>query len=166
MSNRKFFEDRLEVGKSGEAVIADWFRNRGNTVVDVSDDKSYWSKDIDFIITNKDNQTFTVEVKTDYFINKTHNLFFEGVYYKESGDRLGWFYYCQADYVVFYDINRAKLFVYDFANGKDFVLQAAEDRLFYNKDDVCNRRAYLLPIDKAIEEGYCREYDLVECVEF
>lgn len=160
MSNRAFFEDRLEVGKSGEAVVADWFRNRGNYVQDVSNDKNYWSKDIDFIITNKNGDVFTVEVKTDYNMSKSGNLFFEGVYYKETGDRLGWFYYCQADYVVFYDVNRNKLFVYDFANGREFVREAAEDRYFYNKDDVCNRRAYLLPIGKAIEAGYCKEFDL------
>lgn len=156
-----FFTQQLEIGKSGEAVVADFLKNRGNIVKDVSDDKLYQKKDIDFIITNPEGEEITFEVKTDYKLHKSGNLFFESTYYKDWGDALGWYDYCEADYIAFYDVIGNKLYIYNFKAGKQFVRQAAEDRLFYNKDDGCYRKAYLLSLGLAMRKDLCREYDLV-----
>lgn len=162
MANSNFFFQQLEIGKSGEAVVAAFFESRGNKVRDVSDDREYQKKDIDFVITNKDGVELTVEVKTDYKLNKSGNLFFESTYHKDWGDTPGWYDYCQADFIVFYDVIGKKLYIYNFSVGRDYVRQAAEHKLFFNCDDGCYREAYLLPLGLAMKKDFCREYDL-EC---
>lgn len=155
-----FFKQQLDKGKCGESVVAAFFYNRGNQVKDVSNDTEYQKKDIDFIITNKDGVEMTVEVKTDYKLNASGNLFFESTYYKEWGESPGWYDYCMADYIAFYDVIGNRLYIYDFRNGKDYVRAAAEYRQFYNRDDMCYRDAYLLPLGLAKKHDLCRVFEL------
>lgn len=159
MASNEFFNQQLQIGKSGEAIVAAWLQKRGNKVKDVSDDKEYQKRDIDLVITNKDGVELTMEVKTDYKLHKSGNLFFESTYHKDWGDTNGWYDYCEADYVVFYDVIGNKLYIYDFSNGREYVRQAAEHKLFFNRDDGCYREAYLLPLGLA-KKQYCREYEL------
>lgn len=155
-----FFNQQLEKGKSGEAIVAAWLQKRGNQVKDVSDDREYQRRDIDLVVTNKDGATLTIEVKTDYKLHKSGNLFFESTYHKDWGDTPGWYDYCEADYVAFYDVIENKLYIYNFSLGREYVRQAAEHKLFFNRDDGCYREAYLLPLGLAKKYDYCRVFDL------
>lgn len=155
-----FFNQQLEKGKSGEAIVAAWLQKRGNQVKDVSDDREYQRRDIDLVVTNKDGATLTIEVKTDYKLHKSGNLFFESTYHKDWGDTPGWYDYCEADYVVFYDVIENKLYIYNFSLGREYVRRAAEHKLFFNRDDGCYREAYLLPLGLAKKHDYCRVFDL------
>lgn len=155
-----FFNQQLEKGKSGEAIVAAWLQKRGNKVKDVSDDREYQRRDIDLVITNKDGDTLTIEVKTDYKLHKSGNLFFESTYHKDWGDTPGWYDYCEADYIVFFDVIENKLYIYNFSLGREYVRQAAEYKVFFNHDDGCYREAYLLPFGLAKKYDYCRVFDL------
>jgi len=46
----KTFQELLECGSMGEEVIKCYYCAKGSTVIDVSADKEYQNKDIDFII--------------------------------------------------------------------------------------------------------------------
>jgi hypothetical protein len=78
-------------------------QNRSYTVEDVTDNPSYWSKDIDFIVTSPTSGlTKTFEVKWDERINETNNLYLEvASAFGEGG--FGWFEYCKADYLAYGD---------------------------------------------------------------
>ena len=154
------FDERLEIGRSGEVIVADWFRSRGITVIDVTDVREYQIKDIDFLLTNSEGQKCSVEIKTDYLMHKTGNLFFEGVYYKDFGESKGWNDYCKADYICFFDAVNRKLYIYDYQNGKEIITKKGEFKFFYNSDDRCDREAYLLPIYEAKKAGLLQIFDL------
>lgn len=90
-------------GKQGEQLFQQAMQNKGYVVEDVSNNPSYWNKDIDFIITSPTTGlTKTFEVKWDSKLNKTGNLYLELVNINsQNGD--GWFEFCQADYVAYGD---------------------------------------------------------------
>ena len=90
-------------GKQGEELFKQIMQNRSYTVEDVTDNPSYWSKDIDFIVTSPTSGlTKTFEVKWDERINETNNLYLEvASAFGEGG--FGWFEYCKADYLAYGD---------------------------------------------------------------
>ena len=90
-------------GKQGEALFAERMAARGYKVEDVSGNPDYWYKDIDFIITSPTTQqTKTFEVKWDSRINQTGNLYLETTNI-HSRDGLGWFKFCEADFLAYGD---------------------------------------------------------------
>lgn len=86
------------IGKYGEKIVADYYKAKGDTVIDVSNDKEYQKQDIDLIINGQ-----TVEIKTtnnfpiykDFCLELVSNDTPER--YKE-----GWFRTSQAEVVIFY----------------------------------------------------------------
>ena len=63
-----FFETR----KPGEYELLKSLRENGYEVRDVSQDPSYWDKDIDLIVTNLETKVITnIEVKWDNRISET-----------------------------------------------------------------------------------------------
>ena len=95
-----FYKD-LEKGKIGEVLAAQALTARGHIVEDVSDDWKYRRADIDFLLTNKQGQKTTLEVKTDAASENTGNFFIE--YYNsnnKSHSYDGWLNYCAAEYIT------------------------------------------------------------------
>lgn len=94
-------------GKLGERLFKETMEARGYEVIDVSGNPEYWYKDIDFIITSPTSgDTKTFEVKWDTRIHSTGNLYLErtSTFTKEEGIKgLGWFEWCQADYLAYGD---------------------------------------------------------------
>lgn len=95
------FSYDLEKGKCGEQLVKAALTNLGHTVEDVSDIREYQQKDIDFLLT-KNNTSTTLEVKNDIKSCSTGNIFIE-TYNRNNYSRnyLGWYYYCEADYLAF-----------------------------------------------------------------
>lgn len=89
--------------------------SRGYDVKDVSANPDYWYKDIDFIITSPASGiTKTFEVKWDARINSTGNLYLErtSTFTKEEGIKgLGWFEWCEADFLVYGDAVSQQFYV-------------------------------------------------------
>lgn len=94
-------------GRIGEQLFAQIMKDQGYIVEDVSDNKDYWGKDIDFVITSPiTGKTKTFEVKFDSRIHKTGNLYLEFVNINSKGGN-GWWKFCEADYLVYGDaVNR------------------------------------------------------------
>ena len=96
-------------GKQGEMLFAQTMKEQGYSVQDVSSNPEYWHKDIDFIITSPTTGAVrTFEVKWDSRINKTGNLYLELTNVHSKGG-LGWFKFCQADFVAYGD-SQAEVF--------------------------------------------------------
>lgn len=90
-------------GKIGENLFKKMMQAQNYEVKDVSNDSSYWYKDIDFIITSPTSGlTKTFEVKYDNRINQTNNLYLELTNVHSKGGR-GWYEFCEADYLAYGD---------------------------------------------------------------
>ena len=82
-----------KIGNLGEQIFSRRMREAGYTVQDVTNDSSYWSKDIDFIVTSPRGNTRTFEVKYDTRLNHTGNLFLE-IANTHSKEGKGWYKFC------------------------------------------------------------------------
>lgn len=96
----------MNTGRKGEQVFAAIMNEVGYEVEDVSSNPEYFSKDIDFIITNKQGKTATIEVKYDNKISNTGNLYLETFNINsEQWKYDGWWLHCEADYLAYGDAN-------------------------------------------------------------
>lgn len=94
-------------GTEGEQLFQEIMQNRNYKVIDTTNNSSFWGKDIDFIVTSPiTGKTKTFEVKWDYKINKTGNLYLEIINGNSEGGT-GWYEFCKADYIAYGDaVNR------------------------------------------------------------
>jgi len=98
-----FYND-LAIGKKGEQYLTNQLSSIGYQVHDVTQERQYQAQDID-LIAIKDNVNATIEVKNDRGIFNYGNVFLELISNLEYGTA-GWFTYCRADYLVFYEEQR------------------------------------------------------------
>lgn len=91
------------IGRTGEILFKQRAESLNYTVQDVSDNPDYWHKDIDFILTSPTTgEVRTFEVKWDSCLHRTGNLYLELTNIHSKGG-IGWFNFCQADYVAYGD---------------------------------------------------------------
>lgn len=89
--------DSFRKGKPAEEIAAQRIAKAGWQIEDVRKDKEYQAVDIDYIC-SKDDDTWTVDVKTDRCY-KTQNYFFETLANVEA-KKQGWAYTSEADYIL------------------------------------------------------------------
>lgn len=90
-------------GRQGELIFARRMRDAGYIVNDVSGDREYWTKDIDFFCTNPTTEASrSFEVKWDTRIHQTGNLYLELTNVHSEGGA-GWFNFTQADFLAYGD---------------------------------------------------------------
>jgi len=149
-----FLKD-LQRGKQGEAAVITALAARGHIITDVSDIREYQRKDIDLIVSNNGAST-TLEIKTDTASENTGNLFIE---YTNLNNRShsykGWYCYCEADYMCFYQENLKKAHIisrYD-------LIQTIENNN-YKTASSYNACGYLLPIT-AVKQ--MKSYLCIDC---
>ena len=100
------------IGKYGEALFRDKISRLDYTVVDVSNNPTYWDKDIDFIITShRSGLTKSFEVKYDSRINSTGNLYLELTNVHSKGGR-GWYEFCKADFLAYGDAQAQVFYIF------------------------------------------------------
>ena len=136
-----FYSD-LNRGKQGEVLAAKALAERGHKVIDVSDDWDYRRKDIDFILTNKQGQTTTLEIKTDAASENTGNVFIE--YANSNNEKhnyLGWLMYCEAEYIGFIQPNNKKAMIVSFDELKQNIKENS-----YRIASSSNATGFLMPI--------------------
>ena len=90
------------IGKPGEELFKRIMGGRNYSIEDVRDVPFYQCKDIDFVLTSPTSGlTKTFEVKWDYNINHTGNLFLEIANSKSVVKGKGWYEFCEADYLAY-----------------------------------------------------------------
>lgn len=159
------FNIKLSKGKMTEGIVKKHFEDViGFNVEDVSEDKTYQKKDIDFIISTKDKRNqLTLEVKNDDRIHCSGNLFFEIGFDRKTGFCAGWWSKSEANAICFYDSVVKRGYIIDFERTKQLKAlvdmgkekQIFEYKCFWNKVDNCWGRAWLLKLNTA------REYNLI-----
>ena len=88
--------------KYGEQLFKSLMEQRGHKVEDLTAQKAYQIKDIDFKITSPAGKVATFEVKYDSRIHSTGNLFVEYFSAHNYGG-LGWYEFCEADFIAYGD---------------------------------------------------------------
>ena len=88
-------------GKLGEKLFAERMSANGYKVQDVSNDPSFWSKDVDFVIESPyTGEVKSFECKWDTRIENTKNLYLE-LENIHSKNGIGWFEFIEADYLAY-----------------------------------------------------------------
>lgn len=108
-------------GRTGELLFKERMERKGYKVEDVSKDSAYWNRDIDFIITSPTTGAVkSFEVKFDSRIHKTNNLYLE-VANAHSQSGLGYFSFCEADYLVYGDSVNNRFYIFSLLELKERV---------------------------------------------
>ena len=96
--------------KNGEEIIKNWLFSYYHITnyIDVSNEKVYQTKDIDAIITLKNGEKRTIEIKTD--TTDTGNLFYETIS-NEKHNTLGCLEKTEADIVLYLFLKTDELFI-------------------------------------------------------
>lgn len=146
----------MQIGTYGELDFISYFSNRYE-IEDVRLNEEYWARDIDFILTSKETGAArTVEVKTDNRIFQTGNLFIE-TENPRSANGLGWFNFCEADIVCYYDFVQ-KIFHF-------FTMEELRKYVEEEKDSILKRCTWDMSVGMVIPlsevekfESYKRVY--------
>lgn len=111
------FLEKKKIGKIGETKAANLFKYLKYEFKDVSNNKSWYDKDVDFFIKNKDKK-LKIEVKTD---SKDYgNILCETI--KNTNSRKeGWSLGSEADLILFYKITTHKMIILDLNRLKEFI---------------------------------------------
>lgn len=121
MSNKIHnFNKSINIGDYGEQIIKAYFETNPNIVdvIDVSKDKKYQDKDIDFIVKLKNGEDISIELKTDTY--DTGNIFYEAISNKEH-NVLGCMIKSKAKCLFYYFIKTKELYIIDFKAYKKWV---------------------------------------------
>lgn len=126
----------MNSGKQGELLFQQIMEQKGYKVVDVSGNPQYWDKDIDFIVTSPTSgEVKTFEVKWDYRINKTGNLYLE-VANSHSKDAQGWYNFCEADFVAYGDAHSRTFYIFPLLELKEKVNKLHKNYGQCGKDSI------------------------------
>ena len=116
------FSGRDKLGKIGEAVCQEYLKTWScvKNIENVRNNKDYQKKDIDIVMTLKDEQVVTVEVKTDSYISG--NMFYETIS-DDVKNEVGCFEKTEADFIFYYFINPQyrKAYVFNTEYLRDWV---------------------------------------------
>ena len=114
------FNESINIGNYGEQIIKYYFENNPNIadVIDVSQDKRYQDKDIDFLVKLKSGENISIELKTDTY--DTGNIFYESIS-NEEHNVLGCMIKSRAKCLFYYFIKTKELYIIDFKSYKEWV---------------------------------------------
>lgn len=142
---RRKFQSDLKIGEIGEELVMRHFRNQGYTVKDVSKDKNFYAKDVDFIY-EVDGCRF--EVKTDRMFHKTGNLALESdVFYSDGRTRESWLWTSEADWFCFVSPSRQGSFAVISSEVLRDLVKKGCCRYVMKNDGERILGLYLLPYD-------------------
>ena len=106
------FEKMNIQGLKVQEIVKKHLESRSIQVKDVSQDKDYQKRDIDFLL-KKGNNFTTLEVKKDKSLYRTGNIFVECGFQRGQNYSRGWLQYCEADYICYYDTTAARGIIVD-----------------------------------------------------
>jgi len=141
-----------------EMTVYDYYKDKGYEIQDVTYDRNYFDKDIDFILTLKNGKQKTIEVKTDSWIGTTKNVCIELKHYYDNGTvKPGWIHYCQADWLLYCCSQNNVCYVIRMDCLQDYLIEnwnSPEWNIKYSKDKHKRTKCLLLSLDE-LEEACC-----------
>ena len=127
-------------------------------IVDVSEDDKYQKNDIDilmykFSLCKREYIYITsFEIKTDFIIHKTNNIFAETQTQRDNGhNTTGWLYKSKADFLLYYDPYKNVFYQTDLNVLKEYVannINTLTYKKVYNKKEKGYNCGYLVNLSK------------------
>lgn len=166
--NKNFPEDLKEARKiellvSNYLVDTDWG--------ELEEDLSLKKKDIykgDFKFWHNFDEEY-VEVKSDRTVHRWGNLYVEycmmrWIDFKYQPCK-GWIFKAEYQYLMFYDRDDYKLYILDYPKMKEWLKKndkslKCKTTPKYEQDELYWCHGRLLPVDKAISNGFCEVFDV------
>lgn len=140
------FREDLQRGKKGEEKVMEIMKQRGHNIVDLTANAQYFDLDIDFLVGGR-----SCELKTDYVISRTGNLFLEDyMRYDDGNYGEGYYRKSQAEYLFYYDIKSDILYIYPFEELRKYI--SSTPGIPVRSLEDANKTVY----------GYCLNKDAVE----
>lgn len=129
------FNESLLRGQNGEATVAYTLMRMGYRVTDVRNDSTYQDIDTD-LLGQRDNIKTTFEIKTDSYMAKTGNIYFETVSNEEMAVP-GCMLKTKADVLLYYPEGLDYMLWIDMPTYREYVMSRQET---YRDHSVQNRR--------------------------
>lgn len=134
-------------------------------LIDTSLDSDYMDADIDFYVMQYGGIPLNFEVKCDYTMGSSNNIFLEKLHHRKTGDKLGWYYTSDSDYIIYMtdyinqnDIKHYGDFViFDFLDLKQKIEHGdleCKTKSIWNKADNCFTDCYLIKWHKVLDNCY------------
>lgn len=152
-----FIKDKYR-GKWGEAQFASLLKKSGVHFQDVSEDREWQEQDIDFIV-----EGVPYEVKTDFAIHKTGNIFIEVQKESKTGVHPGWWQKIKARVLVWIDAINGIIYMIDVNKLRAWMAHNAPTKVF-EIDANTKTTAILYPVYILKQEGiiynehFCEKY--------
>lgn len=152
-----FIKDKYR-GKWGEAQFASLLDKSGIQYEDVSENKEWQKVDVDFLING-----IPYEVKTDFAIHNTRNIFIEVSKETKTGVHPGWWQITKAKVIAWIDAINGIIYMIDVNKLKLWMVHNAPSKTF-NIDTNCKTTAILYPVWQLKEQGiiyaeyFCEKY--------
>lgn len=152
-----FIKDKYR-GKWGEAQFASLLSEAGVEYEDVSEDKDWQKQDVDFLVGK-----YKYEVKTDFAISKTGNIFIEVSKETKTGVHPGWWRICKADSIAWIDAINGVIYMIDVKKLRLWMVHDAPSKTF-EIDANTKTTAILYPVWQLKEENiiyaeyFCEKY--------
>ena len=126
MENIFNFKESFEKQKPYAELFETWLYQRENIINVVKADVSKEKQGIDYIITNKDNKVFNVQLKTDFLADKTGNILFEVISqaYTDQASVIGAeFNMPSSDYIFYLLVPSGRLLCFQFRELLEYVIE-------------------------------------------
>ena len=163
------FKTSNELGKIGEEITEKYLdqSNKVKSYINVTKNKKYKDKDIDFITYMKNGDVITVEAKADKVISS--NIFFETISNKEK-NTLGCMLKTEADYIFYYFIAFKELYILkrkqyvDWVKKEKLYLPGCDYKEFYNRATnpetgltyLYTTGGYIIPKKYIVGKDFCK----------
>lgn len=124
-----------QLGNLGETLFEKYYKSKeGYIVENTTANPEYFSKDIDFFVTNPSGHRKSFEVKYDSRVAYTGNLYLE-IWNKHSSHAQyrGWWLFCEADFLFYGDAQNSKFYVFDVKELRE-KLGTINTRITYCRD--------------------------------
>lgn len=124
-----------QLGILGETLFEKYYRSKeGYIVENTTANPEYFSKDIDFFVTDASGNRRSFEVKYDSRVADTGNLYLEiqNIHSSHAQYR-GWWLFCEADYLFYGDAQNTKFYVFNVKELRE-KLKTMEPRTTYCRD--------------------------------
>ena len=116
---RSYDGDYMKVGKTGEAIVAAWLRQRAHvaSVTDLSNLPTWQDLDVDLRVLLHSGKSFLAEVKTDQHLGKSGNVLFEILRIYHTADarycaKSGWSIRTMAEWIFYYAPSVEQLYTF------------------------------------------------------
>lgn len=110
------FQQQKKKGDIGEALVKNFLQAHRIDFKDVSNDKEYFSKDIDLFVGNT-----PIDVKYDTLFTHTGNLFIEYELAYDNGSKPGWFRFTEAEFIFYVDAASEKCLIFSMGDMRDYI---------------------------------------------